>query len=143
MSDVDRVKKKLNRAPKIPEKTEEELPSLEVNTKTEAERKVEVEKLRVKSEDGAVGMVTNIVKRPEVQSVLKSNINRQTFISGTFMACLLIGFLQITMAGKSIFQWSDWIDFAIGLLLIAVGGVYMAKMLIVKDEKPKIDEPTN
>ena len=89
--------------------------------------------LKQKSEDGTVNMVTKIVKRKEVQNVLKSNINKQTFISGLFMAFILIGFLEISQAIKVIISYTWQYDLIAGIIMVAVGGAYMAKMLLTKE----------
>lgn len=87
----------------------------------------EVRKLKDKMENGQVNVVKKIMNQPEIQNILKKNINKQTFISGLFMAFLLIGFLEVSQAVKTIFNYTWQFDLVAGIVLITIGAVYMVK----------------
>lgn len=97
-----------------------------------AEESEEVKRLRAKSEQSQVNVVKKIIEMPEVQNVLKKNINKQTFISGLFMAFLLIGFLEVSQAVKQIFNYTWQFDLVAGVIMIAIGAVYMVKEIGLK-----------
>lgn len=95
----------------------------------------EVKRLRAKNEESQINVVRKIIERPEVQEVLKKNINKQTFISGLFMAFLLIGFLEVSQAVKQIFNYTWQFDLAAGVIMIAIGAVYMVKEVVMPKQK--------
>lgn len=130
--EVKKLREKMNsQTIEIPQKTDE-LPSME-QTEQNAE---EAQKLRAKAEDGAVGMVKKVMQQKEVQNVLKKNINKQTFVSGLFMAFILIGFLEVSQAIKQIFNYTWQFDLVAGIVMIAVGAIYMLKEVVLT-EQPK------
>lgn len=112
-----------------------DLPDMEKSEKTEAEMQEDAEKLRAKADDGAVGVVKKVMQQKEVQKVLKTNINKQTFISGLFMAFLLIGFLEVSQAVKEIFSYTWQFDLGAGIAMITVGAIYMVKNVVLVRDK--------
>lgn len=130
--EVQKLKEKMNsQTIEIPQKTDE-LPSMG-QTEQNAE---EAQKLRAKADDGAVSMVKKVMQQKEVQTVLKKNINKQTFVSGLFMAFILIGFLEVSQAIKQIFNYTWQFDLVAGIVMIAVGAIYMLKEVVLT-EQPK------
>lgn len=91
----------------------------------------EVKRIKAKAEDSAVGVVKKVLNQPEVQKVLKSNINKQTFISGLFMSFLLIGFLEVSQAIKAIFNYTWQFDLSAGIVMIAIGAIYMIRTVVL------------
>lgn len=91
-----------------------------------------VQRLREKADNGAVNVVKKVMAQPEVQGIIKRNVNKQTFISGLFMAFLLIGFLEVSQAVKQLFNYTWQFDLVAGIIMITVGAVYMVKELLVK-----------
>lgn len=102
-----------------------------VNKMTESE---EVQRIKRKGEDSQVRIVKKIMEQPEIQNILKKNINKQTFISGLFMAFLLIGFLEISQAIKTLYSYTWEFDLVAGIVLIATGAIYMVKEIALKSE---------
>lgn len=115
-----------------PHVAREELPDMEKNCKTDAENQAEANKLKEKADNGAVAVVNKVMKQPEVQNIIKKNVNKQTFISGLFMAFLLIGFLMLSNVAKEVLKYSWQGDLAIGVVLIVIGGAYMVKEIGLK-----------
>ena len=107
---------------------------MEGAVKSADENSPEVKKLREKMENSQVSVVKKIMQQPEVQQVLKKNINKQTFISGLFMAFLLIGFLEVSQAIKTIFNYTWQFDLVAGTVLIAIGAVYMVKEIALRGD---------
>lgn len=134
--EVKKLKEKMSK-PTLPIPSEifhgEELPSMETTEKNEED----ADKLREKADDGAVSVVTKVMQRKEVQTVLKKNINKQTFVSGLFMAFLLIGFLEVSQAIKQLFNYTWQFDLVAGIVMITVGAVYMIKNVVLTDKQPE------
>lgn len=118
----------------LPVQNTEELPSMEATEKNTED----ADKLREKANSGAVNVVKNVMKQPEVQTILKKNINKQTFVSGLFMAFLLIGFLEVSQAIKQLFNYTWQFDLVAGIVMISVGAVYMIKNVVLTSEPQKI-----
>lgn len=136
--ELERLKEKMNKKPTLPESEKVTLPDMEASGKSEEEKKTEADKLREKADDGAVGVVKKVMQQKEVQKVLKTNINKQTFISGLFMAFLLIGFLEVSQAIKQIFNYTWQFDLVAGATMIAIGAIYMIKnVVLVRDDDKK------
>lgn len=95
-------------------------------------KEAEIRRLTQKADDGALNVVGKILQRPEVQNVIKKNINKQTFISGLFMSFLLVGFFQIFTVMKTVLAY-DWRgDLILGVVLLSIGSAYMARQLLRK-----------
>lgn len=97
----------------------------------------EVRKLKDKMETSQAGVVSKIMKQPEVQNIIKKNVNKQTFISGLFMAFLLIGFLEVSQAVKQIFNYTWQFDLVAGIVMISIGAIYMVKEVVLGSEQKK------
>lgn len=100
-----------------------------------SEEPEEVRRIKEKAEQSQVGIVKKIMQQPEVQGIIKKNINKQTFISGLFMAFLLIGFLEISQAIKMIFNYTWQFDLVAGIVLIAIGAAYMVKEIVLQKKE--------
>lgn len=132
--EVKKLREKMNsKTIDAPISPTEELPSMEATPKNEEE----AQKLREKSDNGAVGVVKKVMEQPEVQGIIKKNINKQTFISGLFMAFLLIGFLEVSQAVKQIFNYTWQFDLVAGIIMITVGAIYMIKEVALGDRQKK------
>lgn len=114
-----------------------DLPDMEKSDKTEEEKQTEAKQLREKADNGAVGVVKKVMNEPEVQKVIKNNVNRQTFISGLFMAFLLIGFLEVSQAVKQLFNYTWQFDLVAGIVMITIGAVYMLKVVALDSRQKK------
>lgn len=134
--EVKKLKEKMG-VPIQPPFPREELPDMEKIEQTEEEKQAEAEKLRAKADNGAVGVVKKVMQQPEVQGIIKKNINKQTFISGLFMAFLLIGFLEVSQAVKQIFNYTWQFDLVAGVVMITIGAIYMIKEVALGGEPEK------
>ena len=94
----------------------------------------ELERIKEKAENSQVKIVQKIMKQPEVQNIIKKNINKQTFISGLFMAFLLIGFLEISQAIKALYNYTWEFDLTAGIILLSIGAIYMIKEIALKND---------
>lgn len=121
-NEVEKIKEKMNlKNVEMPVRNmEEDLPSMGASPKNEAE----AEALRQKGDKGAAKMVSSIMKQPEVQHVIRVEINKQMFISGLFMAFFLVGFFQLFNVAKVVFGYNWTVDLVIGVIMCIMGATY-------------------
>lgn len=118
--ELEKLKEKMLRKNIEKVQNSEELPSMEITPKNESE----AEALRQKGDKGAAKIVSNIMKQPEVQHVIRVEINKQMFISGLFMAFFLVGFFQLFNVAKVVFSYNWTVDLVIGVIMCIMGATY-------------------
>jgi hypothetical protein len=89
----------------------------------------EVQRIMKKADDGTLNVINKILNQPDVQKAIKTNISKQTFISGLFMSFFLVGFFMLFNVAKAVLNY-NWVgDLSLGIVLIGIGTVYMAKQI--------------
>lgn len=83
----------------------------------------ENERLKKKAREGTNNIVTQLLKNSEIQRLL----TMQSLKSGLFLACFLVGLMDLTNVLKVVFNL-DWkLDLVKGVILLIVGVIYLLK----------------
>ncbi|MCJ7635669.1 hypothetical protein MUP77_25165 [Candidatus Bathyarchaeota archaeon] len=89
----------------------------------------DIERLKKKTQQGTRNLVTEVLKDPEVQNIIKKSVLRETVTSGLVMACLFLGLLKLFDVAKIVFNFNWVLDLAVGIALTMIGLGYMLKNL--------------
>jgi len=87
----------------------------------------DLERLKKKTQQGARNVVTEVLKDPEVQVIIKESVLRETVTSGLVMACLFLGLLKLFDVAKVVFGFNWVVDLLVGFILTVIGLGYMLK----------------
>ena len=89
----------------------------------------EIERIRGKSQEGALNVIGDVLNDPRVQQIIKKALLRETIKNTIFLTCFLIGFLKLYEVAKTVIDF-DWVvDLLISVILILIGLIYLLKTL--------------
>lgn len=95
----------------------------------QTEHDPEIAKIEAANRKGAKNVVGDILSDPEVQSMIKGALLKETVKNSIVMACILIGALKIYDVAKIIIGF-NWVgDLIIALALLGVGLIYLFRTM--------------
>jgi len=97
--------------------------------RSESEEDPSLKYLRAKSQEGIGNILEGILDNPEVKKIITRAIIRQSVETGIFLSCLIVGVMTLFSALKAVFNLGWRGDFAIGIILIIIGVVYVVGKL--------------
>lgn len=91
-----------------------------------------LERLQRKSDQGAIKIVQGVLAQPEVQTLIKKSVSKESLTTGCVMGCFFVGFFKLYDVAKTVFGF-DWrVDLIASLVLIGSGSIYMKKNMLSK-----------
>jgi len=81
---------------------------------------------------GKVKIIKGIVNDPEVQSIIKGSLIRETIKNSLLMACILVSLLKLYDVAKILINF-NWIgDLIVSLVLLSIGLIFTLPNLLKK-----------
>ncbi len=87
----------------------------------------DLDRLHEKTQKGAKNVVTDILKDPVIQNMIKKSVLKETTTSGLVMACLFFGLFKIYEVAKTVLKFDWTIDLLVALVLLVFSLSYMIK----------------
>ena len=78
----------------------------------------DLDRLHDKTQKGAKNVVTDILKDPVIQDMIKKSVLKETTTSGLVMACLFFGLFKTYEVAKTVLKFDWTIDLLVALVLL-------------------------
>jgi len=95
----------------------------------EVEEDPELSYLEMKARGSLSNVINEVLKNETIKKTISRAVIRQSIKTGIFLSCLIVGFMTLFNALKSIFGLGWKGDLVVGVTLIIIGVAYVRKKL--------------